>query len=617
LAGSIEGSIGKIETIAAWDKALYEIERWKVFALDLQTDGLDTPTANIRQAQIALPDGRIYLADMPGLSEKARQDLALLVEDGQVRKVIHNAALNLSFICAAGRRRLKFKNIFDIMLASQICWSGYYDLAPSPSARHPWKKRVPDHSLEALAERHLGILLSQRDYSAWAAERAGLLLPLYAVFQDLMERNGLQKIADLEFRTLSPVVEMQISGIFFDREAAVDLKAEKEIGMVRAFMDLQDEARQSGYHPLPEKEKPRYYINPDNREDVMSYLKSRGFQAASTRSDVLREIASQGCRFAGMLLEYRRLCHDLAFLENWLAHLHCPDNRIHSTYFQLKSATGRLSSCRPCAQQIPRRGEDAPAMRRLFAAPPGKKIVKADFSAIELRIMAYLSGDETMINALQEGQDLHKLTASKVGNLPLNEVTDVERQAAKTINFLLIYGGSAKTLQWRALSDYGAVMSLPEAEEARERFFQTYPGIRAWQERQIAENSYTHQHYFHNCVHGTFALPLTCTFTALGRRRVWPRFGLGIKASKFQLFNTPCQGTGADLIKLVMCEVYDRLASEDARMVGSIHDEILLEVPEEEAEEYAKMLCDIMSRVGSELLYPVVVKATAEISSSW
>ena len=160
-------------------------------------------------------------------------------------------------------------------------------------------------------------------------------------------------------------------------------------------------------------------------------------------------------------------------------------------------------------------------------------------------------------------------------------------------------------------------MSLDEAYEARERFFDTYPGVRNWQEKQIMEMSYTVQHYFHNCVYGTFALPLTCTFTALGRRRVWPRFGQGIKASKFQLFNTPCQGTGADLIKLVMCELYQNLSSEEARIIASIHDEIILEVPEEQAEAYAKMLSDIMNRVGSELLYPVPVRSETEILSSW
>ncbi|VVB69157.1 DNA polymerase family A [uncultured archaeon] len=97
-------------------------------------------------------------------------------------------------------------------------------------------------------------------------------------------------------------------------------------------------------------------------------------------------------------------------------------------------------------------------------------------------------------------------------------------------------------------------------------------------------------------------MPLTCTFTAFGRRRVWPRFGTGIRASKFQLYNTPCQGTGADLIKLVMCEIYKRLDSEEAKIIGSIHNEILLEVPEDKAEEYAKMLCEVMNSIGSELL---------------
>ncbi|MCU0637319.1 MAG: DNA polymerase [Methanothrix sp.] len=135
--------------------------------------------------------------------------------------------------------------------------------------------------------------------------------------------------------------------------------------------------------------------------------------------------------------------------------------------------------------------------------------------------------------------------------------------------------------------------SLDEAEEARARFFQNYEGVR-------------------EC----FALPLTCTTTVLGRRRIWPRFGTGITASKFQMYNTPCQGTGADLIKLVMAEVYDKISSEEARIIGSIHDEILLEVPEARAEEYAGMLKEIMERIGSELLYPIPIKAEVKIMKS-
>ncbi|HPC90589.1 MAG TPA: DNA polymerase [Methanothrix sp.] len=310
---------------------------------------------------------------------------------------------------------------------------------------------------------------------------------------------------------------------------------------------------------------------------------------------------------------YRRVSHNLAFLNNWLERVSPADGRVHPQYFQIQSATGRISSKRPNAQQIPSTGEDAPAIRRLFSPAPGKKFVKADLSNIELRIMARLSGDRAMQEAFQSGIDLHRLTASRIAGVPVEQVTDAQRRAAKVMNFLLIYGGSARTLQSRVLSDYGIFMSADEAEQAKERFFSCYEGVREWQERQVSEMGYTVQHHFHNCIQGFFTLPLTATTTLLGRRRIWPRFGTGIRASRFQMYNTPCQGTGADLIKLVMCEVYEKISSEQARIINSIHDEILLEVPEERAAEYAGMLKEIMERIGSELLYPVPVKAEARV----
>jgi DNA polymerase-1 len=640
LANSEIGKIGHIiliESLQSWDQALKEIEACRICGVGIKTKGPDPLTQRIQLIQVALPDNRVYIADLPGLGERERilGGLAKLLEDNEVRKVIYNANFELSFIRASQMRRLKPKNIFDILLASQLCWSGYYDLAPSKSKKNPWRKRVPDHSLEALAERHLDIILERScqdldwsisDHSPeqiekemdYSAERVRVLLPLHIIFQELIKKNRLEKVAELEFRTISPVVEMELSGICFDSKAAKALISEKESQLVEVFINLQAEAKANDFHTLSNESKmPCDYFNPESREDIIRYLQSQGFSIASTRADVLKELAGYGYIFAEELLRYRQVSHELVFLDNWLKKTHSADGRIHSTYYQLKSATGRLCSCRPNAQQIPSRGDDATVIRKLFKAAPGKKFVKADFSAIELRIMAYLSGDETMQSALQEGQDLHKLTASRVSGLPLEQVTREQRQAAKTINFLLIYGGSAQTLQWRALSDYGNFMSLDEAEEARNKFFATYPGIKQWQEKQIAEMSFTVRHYFHNCIYGTFEMPLTCTFTALGRRRVWPRFGAGIRASKFQLFNTPCQGTGADLIKLVMCELYDKLQSEDARIVGSIHDEIVLEVPEDEAEYYASLLCEVMNRVGSEMLYPVPVTSSVEISSSW
>jgi DNA polymerase I len=539
--------------------------------------------------------------------------VARLLEDRRINKVLYDAKRALAFIRVSENRKLNACNIFDLRLASQICWSGYYYLTPSGSPKNPWKRRMADNSLASLAERHLGITLNSEGEKS-AAEESAVLLPLHGILADLLAKNSLQKVADLEFQAISSIMEMEVSGIHMDCPQAKGIVAQEENEICNLVWTMQDEARKKGFVTVShDGNRLCYYLNTDRQEDVMTVLKKRGFAVANTKAEVLKGLAAAGCAFAEELLRYRHVSHLLAFLNKWLEHVHVRDGRIHPQYFQIPSTTGRISSRNPNAQQIPRAGDDAPAIRRLFSPSPGKKYVKADFSAIELCIMAYLSGDSAMQEAFRNGIDLHRLTASKISGVAIEQVTAQQRRAAKIMNFLLIYGGSAKTLQWRALSDYGVFMSLDEAEEARNKFFQNYEGVKEWQEKQLSEMSYTVQHYFHNCVQGFFALPLTCTTTVMGRRRIWPRFGTGITASKFQMYNTPCQGTGADLIKLVMAEVYDKISGEEARIIGSIHDEILLEVPEARAEEYAQMLREIMESIGSELLYPVQVNVEAKV----
>jgi DNA polymerase I-like protein with 3'-5' exonuclease and polymerase domains len=607
-------SITKAESQQEWESALQEIEKFGICSLRLLATGQDPLSHEIKLISLAIPNNTVYIADCLELGKSIISDLAGILEDRKIKKVLYDAKPAVAFIRASENRKLNACNIFDLMLASQICWSGYYYLTPSGSLKNPWKKRIPDHSLASLAERHLGIIL---DVEGRAAEESAVLLPLHDIMAELLDRNGLQKVADLEFQVISSLVEMEISGIHMDCNQAKNMVGEDENEICNLVWTMQDEARKKGFVTvLHDGKRLCYYLNPDRQGDVMAFLKTRGYAVTSTRAEVLRGLAAAGCAFAEAVLRYRHVSHSVAFLNNWLKHVHAGDGRIHPQYFQIPSSTGRISSRNPNAQQIPRTGEDAPAIRRLFLPQAGKRFVKADFSTIELRIMAYLSGDRAMQEAFWDGVDLHKLTASKIGGADMALVTDSQRQSAKIMNFLLIYGGSAKTLQWKVLSDYGRFMSLDEAEEAKAKFFQTYQGVKEWQERQLQEMSYTMPHHFHNCIQGYFSLPLTCTTTALGRKRIWPRFGTGIKASKFQMYNTPCQGTGADLIKLVMCEVYDKISSEEARIIGSIHDEIILEVPEGQAEEYARMLQEIMERIGSQLLYPVPVKAKAKVMTT-
>lgn len=608
---------GSIDSRQEWQSALEKAREYGICGLALGNDCQDPMSGSINLASLTLPDKTVYIFDF---DDPARGDagemcrlLAGLFEQRRIMKVIYNARPAIALVRAQGP--LHACNVFDLMLASQICWSGYYYLTPSGSPSNPWKKNIPDHSLASLAERHLGIVLDGQGGGRATAEReAAVLLPLHDILAELLYRNGLQRIADLEFQAVFSLAEMEASGIHMDCDRARAMVSLEEGEICNLLWTMQDEARKRGFVTVSHDGKRlSCYINPERTEDVMAFLRKRGYHVSSTKADILRGLAAAGCAFAEALLRYRRISHNLAFLNNWLERVSPADGRVHPQYFQIQSATGRISSKRPNAQQIPSTGEDAPAIRRLFSPAPGKKFVKADLSNIELRIMARLSGDRAMQEAFQSGIDLHRLTASRIAGVPVEQVTDAQRRAAKVMNFLLIYGGSARTLQSRVLSDYGIFMSADEAEQAKERFFSCYEGVREWQERQVSEMGYTVQHHFHNCIQGFFTLPLTATTTLLGRRRIWPRFGTGIRASRFQMYNTPCQGTGADLIKLVMCEVYEKISSEQARIINSIHDEILLEVPEERAAEYAGMLKEIMERIGSELLYPVPVKAEARV----
>jgi DNA polymerase I-like protein with 3'-5' exonuclease and polymerase domains len=607
------GHMIRIKSLQEWELASKEIAKYRICGISLETTGEDPLSHNIKSISISLPNS-VYIAETAELGKEIVFDLARLLEQKDIKKVIYDAKPVLAFIRASIGRKLDACNVFDLMLASQICWSGYQYLTPSHSAKNPWKRNTPDHSLASLAERHLGIILEGQGCS----EKESLtLLPLYEILAELIERNDLQRIADLEFRAISSIVEMETAGIAMDSDQARRMVSQDEKEIVDLVWTMQDEARRKDFVTVSHDGKRLcYYLNPDRNEDIIAFLKRRGYAVSSTKAEIMRGLAAAGCAFAEALLCYRHVSHSLAFLNHWLERVDERDGRVHPQYFQIPSSTGRISSRNPNAQQIPRTGEDATAIRSLFSPAPGKKYVKADFYAIELRIMAYLSGDKVMREAFQEGIDLHCLTASRIEEKPLDEVSDRERQAAKVMNFLLIYGGSAKSLQWRILSDFGRFIPLDEAEDAKEKFFQNYEGVRAWQETQLSRISFTVQHHFHNCVQGFFALPLTCTLTALGRRRIWQRFGTGITASKFQMYNTPCQGTGADLIKLVMAEVYDKISSEDARIIGSIHDEILLEVPEDRAEEYAIKLKEIMERVGSQLLFPIPVKAEVKVMAT-
>jgi len=414
---NLDMEVVEISSPQAWKEALQEITQAGICGLDLETTGLDPLSCRARLAQLSLPSGRVYVADLWDLARGGSaplQDLARLAEDPKVKVVGHNLKFDLSFIQASWDRRLKMVNLFDTMLASQVCWAGLYTLQKAPRAtKFPWKKVNPEHNLKALAREHLGIDLPKdlqvsnwgadtlsSEQKAYAARDAGVLLPLHDILQELLQKNNLEHIADLEFRALPSVIELELQGLPLDTQACKSMMELKKTQAQEIAQSLQAEAQKVGFEPRRKKGK-KYspILNPDSSQDVLAYLQAQGHTISSTKEEDLKELAQAGCSFAGDLLQYRRLARQEKFLEDWLLKLSPIDSRLHPGYFQLSTKAGRFSSRAPNAQQIPKRGEDGQAMRRLFKAPPGKKLIKADFSGIELRIMACLSQDKTMIEA--------------------------------------------------------------------------------------------------------------------------------------------------------------------------------------------------------------------------
>jgi DNA polymerase-1 len=627
-------TISEVSSIEDWTVALCEAKRAGICGIDLETTSLSPLSGRVRLAQVALPDGRVYVADLfqpdGGTMLEA---LVPFIEDPDVLKVGHNLKFDLAWIAQTSTIRVKPKNIFDTMIASRLANAGYYKLVEAPKAtNNKFKKEKVVHSLKDLAHRHLGVELDKglqisnwsgdalsREQIRYAAEDAAVLIPLHKILAELLRKNHLDKVAEVEMATIPSIVEIELAGLPISISETKALLDAKETEVTEITYLLETEAQMAGFKPRPKKGKKRQeLLNPDSSMDVLDYLRSLGYAISSTGEAALKELAGQGCAFAEHLLRYRRVKRQATFLKDWLLRLSPVDERLHPQYFQLASDAGRFSSRYPNGQQIPKRGEDGLQLRRLFRAGPGMKLIKADFSGIELRVMAHLSGDETMVGAFQDGQDLHKLTASKISGTPYDGITKDQRQGAKAVNFLLIYGGQPALLQERARAGYGVDMTLDEATEALKTFFRSYPGIERWHRGQRDLLKGRLDHWCHSCNQGFFLKRLVATRTVLGRRRVWGSAPGGYKslATVNQLYNSPSQGTGADLLKLSMAAVYDILPPE-AKMIATVHDEILIEAPEHLTEDLAAAVKVTMEVVGSTLLDPVPVEVEVDVVDTW
>lgn len=556
-----------VATQAELEAALPALQSAVTLGFDIETAGrqcqdeaLDPLAGRIRLIQLASPE-QTYVVECDGVDVHR---LAPIFADGPTF-VGHNLKFDRRFLVVAGLPIPDGERLFDTMLASQLLHAG-------TDVRH---------SLGAVAERELGVTLDKEaqrsDWSGnlteeqllYAARDASVLLPLTARLRSQLRRDGLAAAMALEMEALPAIAWLEHTGAPLDSDQWKRLanRAAKE----------RDEALAAIALLAPD-------LNPNSVPQVKAQLAALGIMVPNVREGTLRPHADRHPLVAALLAHReaakRASTYGLAFLD----HVHPVTGRVHANYRQIGAATGRMSCSGPNLQNIPR----DPAYRACFRPGPGRVLVNADYSQIELRIAAQLSGDAAMREAFHRGDDLHVLTARTVlGREPNKD----DRQLAKALNFGLVYGMGATTLREYARAGYGVDLTDADAQRFRERFFAAYPGLRAWHRRQS---------------------PTTVASRTLrGRRR------LGVERFTDKL-NSPIQGTGADVLKLALARLWhDRDAVFSAMPVLAVHDEIVIEVAAEAAEASVEWLRGHMEAAGREIVADVPIAVEAAIVADW
>jgi DNA polymerase-1 len=541
--------------------------------LDLETTGLNPRTDRIRLLSLTcdtIDGGRfVYLVDSFVVDASPLWEA---LADKEL--ILHNGAFDLGFLLRLG---FASGTVHDTLLLSQLVYGV--------------RKPKGFHTLENCVNRELGHLLDktqqQSDWSKeltpeqlrYAALDVAVLLPLYQTLRQKIRESGQEGVAEIEERCLPAMVWLANAGVPFDSAAWRELgeNALAEAHRVQQQLDAAAPWR-PGY--LPETSS----WNWNSRQDILDVLALVGCPVTATDDDTLASVRHP---LAALLRSYRSASKLAStFGAEWLKHV-SPDGRIYPSWRQIGCITGRMACGAPNLQNIPQG-----AHRRCFRAPAGRLLVKADYSQIELRIAAKITGDQRMYDAYRHGEDLHTLTARQmVGRA---EVTPQERKLAKPINFGQIYGLSAKSLRRKAQSEYGIEMSLQEAGRYREAFFATYPGIASWHQRIRRQRA-------------------TETRTLDQRRTV-------VEADGFfgQKANYTVQGTGGDGIKLALAFLWERRDEvPGAFPVLVVHDEIVVECDAGQADQVEEWLRRAMVEGMAPLLNPVPVEVEVRIAPTW
>jgi len=576
-------------------KAIEILATQPVVGLDTETTDLDPYTSRLRLIQLATTD-RVYIIDFDHFANgdatksEALAPLRRLLEAPRPIKIAHNAKFDAKFI--KHNLGVDLGGLFDTLLASQLVGAGDIE---------------ERHGLETVASRYLNEEIDKSErLSNWnfelseaqleyAARDAAILLPLREKLIERLKSESLVKCAQLEFECVMPVVDIELAGFYMQKERWLEQLSIVEKRRIELAEQLQsvlaEESSQGSLFGGPQRED----INLDSQQQLTRALTRLGIPVPeSTRNWKLQPLAAE-YPIIGTLLEYRTVQKALtSYGENMIEMINPVTSRLHADFRQIGAPTGRFACTNPNIQQVPHSVE----YRRCFSGyPEGRKLIIADYSQIELRILAEFSGDRGFMEAFHSGADLHRVTAAQVFNTSLDQVTKEQRDFAKRLNFGVVYGIGAQRFALMT------GLSVPDAENVLRRYFGTYRQLDSYL-RDAANRAVSERQ----------------ARTASGRLvrfRYDENDRQQISMTQRNGKNTPIQGTSADILKRALRLLKEELRESNAKVVNIIHDEVVVEADADEAQDVAEKVERTMRVAGEEYLKTVPVKVETEIADEW
>ena len=583
---------------------LDKLSKAERIGIDTETTSLDAMNAQLVGISIAFEAGEAVYIPLGHSITAAPQQLDLQdaldrlkphLENGSLKKIGQNLKYDQHVFANYG---IALRGIAgDAMLASYIVESHLGHGLDELSERWLGLPTVTYESLCGKGAKQISFAdVAVEQATEYAAQDADFALRLEAHLRAQMDDKQLEMYRDMELPVAQVLFEMERNGVHIDR---AELAAQSsELGA--ALLKLEEQAFQTAGQPFNlNSPKQLQEILFDKMGIPTKGLKKTASGGISTNEAVLEQLAPD-YPLPKIILENRSLAKLKSTYTDKLPEMINPrTGRVHTTYSQAVAITGRLASSNPNLQNIPIRTAEGRRVRRAFTAPEGSLIVSADYSQIELRIMAHLSGDKTLIAAFQNGEDVHRRTAAEVFGIAPENVSPEQRRYAKTINFGLIYG----------MGQYGLAKSLGidnlSAKNFIDRYFARYPGVAEYMQRTKEE-----------------AAAQGYVETLFGRRLYLPdiraKNANARAGAERAAINAPMQGTASDLIKRAMIAVSNRLHSDGlaSKLIMQVHDELVLEVVENELETVKEMLPQVMAEVAQDRLN-VPLLAEVGVGMDW